>query len=134
MFCVRAVTAADSAQVRGDLSARLLVDPAAGGCSRVIDVHRLFPVGGLSGQSLRIRALPVAVLLAVAVRRQPSPLVLAEARLGAWRAAVFRGALHPLGAGRIPLHLLLLPRRLLQGVLAGSARLHGRRAAEILLG
>ena len=37
-------------------------------------------------------------------------------------AAVLAGAPHPLGARRLPLHLLLLPRRLLQGVLGRSAR------------
>ena len=48
----------------------------------------------------------------------------------AGRAAVFGGAADPLGARRLPLHLLLLPRRLLQGVLGRSAVVHGRRAAQ----
>ena len=61
-------------------------------------------------------------------------VVRAQARLVAGRAAVFGGAADPLGAGRVPLHLLLLPRRLLQGVLAGSAGVHGRRAAQVVLG
>ena len=43
-----------------------------------------------------------------------------------WSAAL----LHPLGPRRLPLHLLLLPRRLLQGVLGRSAVLRGRRAAQ----
>ena len=37
-------------------------------------------------------------------------------------AAVLAGAPDPLGAGRLPPHLLLLPRRVLQGVLGRSAR------------
>ena len=40
----------------------------------------------------------------------------------AGRAAVLAGAADSLGARRLPVHLLLLPRRLLQGVLGRSAR------------
>ncbi len=43
---------------------------------------------------------------------------------------LFGGRADSLGAGRLPLHLLLLPRRLLQGVLGRSARMRGRRAAQ----
>ena len=45
-------------------------------------------------------------------------------------AAVLGGDTDPLGAGRVPLHLLLLSRRLLQGVLGGSAVVRRRRAAQ----
>ncbi len=45
-------------------------------------------------------------------------------------AALLAGAADPLGAGRLPLHLLLLSRRVLQGVLGRSARLRRRRAAQ----
>ena len=55
-----------------------------------------------------------------------------QAGLVAGCAAVLGGAADPLGAGRFPLHLLLLPRRLLQGVLGRSAVLRGRRAAQKL--
>src|SRR5688500_12683253 len=48
------------------------------------------------------------------------------------RAAVFRGDPDSLGAGRIPFHLLLLPRRLLQGVLGRSAIVRGWRTAPAL--
>ena len=47
-----------------------------------------------------------------------------DAGLGHWRDA------HPVGAGRISSHLLLLPRGLLQSFLGRPAFLHGRRAAE----
>ena len=47
-------------------------------------------------------------------------------------AAVLAGAADPLGAGRIPLHLLLLPRRVLQGLLGRSAVVHRRRAAQVV--
>ena len=40
------------------------------------------------------------------------------------------GPADSLGAGRIPVHLLLLSRRLLQGVLGRSARMRRRRAAQ----
>ena len=49
-------------------------------------------------------------------------------------AAVLAGAADPLGARRLPLHLLLLPRRLLQGVLGRPAVLRRRRAAQELPG
>src|SRR6185503_3281668 len=52
----------------------------------------------------------------------------------AGRAAVLGGAADSLGAGRLPLHLLLLSRRLLQGVLGGSAWLYRGRAAQVVLG
>ena len=57
-------------------------------------------------------------------------LVRAQARLVAGLAALFARAADPLGAGRFPLHLLLLSRRLLQGVLGRSAVLHRRRASR----
>ena len=41
-------------------------------------------------------------------------------------AAVLPGHSDPLGPGRIPLHLLLLSRRILQGVLGRSTRLRRR--------
>ena len=48
-------------------------------------------------------------------------------------AAVLAGAAHPAVSRPLPLHLLLLPRRLLQGVLGRSAVVRRRRAAQELL-
>ena len=53
-------------------------------------------------------------------------LVRPEARLVAGPAALLAGAADPLGAGRIPLHLLLLPRRVLQGDVGRPRQLRGR--------
>ena len=49
-------------------------------------------------------------------------------------AAVFAGAADPADSRLLPVDLLLLPRRVLQGVLGRSAVVHGRRAALELLG
>ena len=115
-----------------DRQARRLVGPAAAHVPRTVRVRRLLDVGRFSGQSLRVRAVPVAVLLAAALRRGASRVVRTEARLVARRPAVFARAADPVGARRLPLHLLLLPRRVLQGVLGRSAVVHGRRAAQVV--
>ena len=105
---------------------------AAGGLPGAFDVHRLLDVGGVPGGALPLRSLPLAVLLAGGVRRSGDELVRRQAGVVAGADPVVGGVLHPLGPGRLPLHLLLLPRRLLQGVLGRSALLLGRRAAQEL--
>ena len=76
--------------------------------------------------------VPLAVLLAGAVRPVAARVVrrTGQAGLVAVVAAVLAGVADPLGPGRLPLHLLLLPRRLLQGVLGRPAGLRRRRAAQ----
>src|SRR4029450_10556534 len=69
-----------------------------------------------------------------AVRRRTGRVVRSEARVVAGRASVLGRAPDSLGAGRIPRHVVLLPPRLLEGVVAGSDGVHGRRAAEVVLG
>ena len=78
-----------------------MVAPAAAGFSGSLHIHRLRDVGGFSGQSFRVRSVPVAVLFAAALRRQPARVVRAEPGLVAGRASVFGGAADSLGAGRI---------------------------------
>ena len=63
----------------------------------------------------------------------PACLVRPQAGLVARPAAVLAGAADPAVPRPLPLHLLLLPRRLLQGVLGRSAGVRGRRAAQELL-
>ena len=62
----------------------------------------------------------------------PHALVRTEAGVVAGAAPLLAGHPDSLGAGRFPLHLLLLSRRLLQGVLGRSAHLLRRRAALVL--
>ena len=57
-----------------------------------------------------------------------SQLVRPEACRLAGVASVLAGAAHPADPGALPADLLLLPRRVLQSVLGGSAFLHRRRA------
>ena len=58
----------------------------------------------------------------------------AQAILVSELPAVLARAVHPLDPRPVPLHLLLLSRRILQSVLGRSARLRRRRAAQDLLG
>src|SRR3546814_13668829 len=66
-------------------------------------------------------------LLAAQLVRTASGLVAAV-------AALFARAPHPAHSGALPADVLLLPRRVLQGVLGRSAVVRGRRAALELLG
>src|SRR3954470_6513359 len=117
--------AVDRAEIRGNHSSRPLVGAAAGGVPRAVDLHCLFHVGGIPGDSLRIRPLPLPFLFAAALRRQRSRVVRAETGVVARRAPFFGSAPDPLGARGFPVHLLLLPGRVLQGVLGGPAVVHG---------
>ena len=91
-------------------------------------IHRLCHLGGVPRAALPLRAVSLAFLLAgiVRSRRLVWPNAELDAGLGYGRDA------HPVGAGRISSHLLLLPRGLLQSFLGRPAFLYGRRAAEDL--
>ena len=82
---------------------------------------RTITPGPTSRRSIRRRSL--AIRRTAGSDRSPA---------GGRVAAVFAGAADPLGAGAVPADLLLLSRRLLQGVLGRPARLRGGRAAEEL--
>ena len=135
IVCVRArlIIAASCARVRPNDATGCVVAAVGRHVLRLHVVHRLFDVGGLLERELRVRPVPVADVLAAAVRA-----------VGA--LSWFGGPAHPdvvavvppvlgrgpdsLGPGGLPAHLLLLSRRLLQGVLGGPVRLRGRRAAQ----
>src|SRR5689334_3739115 len=57
-----------------------------------------------------------------------------QARMVAGVPSLLRRDADPVGPGRLPLHLLLLSRSVLQSLLGRSAVLRCRRAAQILLG
>src|SRR5690348_4118963 len=86
-------------------------------------LRRLCDVGRIPKRALHLRAVPIAVLLAGAVGRSPHGVVRRETRLVAGPAAVLAGADHPAVSRPVPLHLLLLSRRILQGLLGRSAKL-----------
>src|SRR5439155_20900198 len=102
--------------------------PAPPRFSGPLRVHPLFTLRGVSRQPLPIRSLSLALLFTRSARRRAARLV--------WRTAPMdtgvghRRHADPLGAGRIPAHLLLLSRSLLQSILGGPAFLHGRRASQ----
>ncbi len=105
-------------------------------------LHHLCDVGGLAKRPLLLRrrwsSLPLAVLLAAALGRAwsrfRSCVVRLQAAVVAGGAAVLPGLLHPLGPRGNAVHVLLLSRRVLQGVLGRSTQLRRRRAAQGLPG
>src|SRR5207248_1573524 len=109
---------------------RCLVASAPSRLSRIVDFHCVFNLGGVSGRSLLFRQLCFSVLLAGAFWIFSAQLVRSETKLVAGLVNFFAGASNSLGAGRIPVDLLLLSRRVLQSILGGPARVHGGRAAQ----
>ena len=92
-------------------------------------LHRLRDDPGVHGLALLLRAVPLAVLLALSRRLRQGLLGLRRAlRVVAPVGGADRADL-PAG---LPAHLLLLPQGLLPVVLAEPARVRGRRAAHDL--
>src|SRR5688500_15166361 len=87
-------------------------------------------MGGLSERALHLRALPVSVLFAGAVGRLTARGIRPQACVVAGVAALLAGTADPAVPRSLPLHLLLLPRRLLQGVLGRPGLLRRWRAAR----
>ena len=113
------------------------MDTAGGGFPRLLRLHCLFHLGGVSSvvpRKLRLlvqwkrRRLFVALFLAgnflsgTVPRAGPPRLVGRSAGLVAGVADFLAGVSDVVGAGRVPFHLLLLSRRLLQGILGRPAR------------
>ena len=89
------------------------------------------PTGRLSRAVLLfLGTVLLAFLLSRNLRRFAARLVWSQARLVAPVVAFFAGTPDPLGARPVPRHLLLLPRRVLQGLLGRPALLHRGRAAQ----
>src|SRR5262249_51049268 len=90
-------------------------------------VPRVFNLGGLSKRELHVRTVSVAVLRARSLGvtgqcgRSGACLVRRQARLVPRVAPVLPGPVHSSVSRTFPPDLLLLPRRVLQGVLGGSA-------------
>ena len=97
--------------VRRDVAARRLVGAAGRRRRRSRGLHRLHDVGRVAGRALRLRQLPVAPVLAGAVRRLVAQRVRAAARVVAGVAPVLARDPHSVGAGGLPGHLLLLSGR-----------------------
>src|SRR6266852_2054478 len=114
---------ADPTPLRRDQASRRLVGAARGGLPHPLRVRGLCDVGCPPRPALYVWPLSLALLLARAVRGLAPRLVRAEAGVVARLARVFPGPADPPVPGPLPAHLLLLPRRLLQGVLGGPARL-----------
>src|SRR5207244_3700789 len=108
--------------IRRDNARRRLVVSTAARLSRLIDIHRLFHVGGLSGGELFRWRLHLAILFAGNFRRFAAQLVWAEAGVVAELAPFLACAAGSLGAGWISAVLLLLPLCILQRVLVRPSR------------
>ena len=94
-----------------------MVDSASARFCWIVDIHRLLHVGGISGKKLFLWQLHLAVLFAGTSRGFTAQLVWTETGMVACVASVLAGASYPLGSGRFPAHLLLLPWRVLQSLL-----------------
>src|SRR5208282_5472733 len=116
---------------------RRVVGAAAARLPRLFRLYRLFHLGGASRESLLVqrqrRGLSVAFLFAGDFRHYAARDFRNGAGLVAVVAAqIFTGLPDFVGASRFPVHLLLLSRRVLQGVLGRSHQLRRRRTAKRL--
>src|SRR5438477_4534779 len=91
-------------------------------------------MGGVRQRELRIRAVPVADVLAAALRAIGACVVRRPGTAGvvAVVSALLRRGADPDLSTQLPNHLLLLPRRVLQSVLGRPAGLRGRRATQVV--
>lgn len=100
-------------------------------------VHCLCDMGGVSGRPLLVRIVLVAILLARAVFRScgtrcctaDAYLVWSLADVVAVAYSRFTRLVDPYFSGVVPIHMLLLPERVLPGLHLVAAGVCGRRAA-----
>src|SRR5256885_16984757 len=78
-------------------------------------------MGRVSERALHVRSVSLAVLLPGDLWRSADGMVRREARMVARSAAILAGADHSALSRTLPVHVLLLSRRVLQGVLGRSA-------------
>src|SRR5690348_1931526 len=88
--------------------------------------RRLCDVGRVPERPLYLWAVSVALLFAGDLRRLAPRLVRAETLVVAGLRTVLAGTDHPAVPGAVPVHLLLLSGRVLQGVLGRSIELRRR--------
>src|SRR6185503_18400013 len=117
---------AGATAVRRNHAARRVVGAATRRLRHPLIIRRLRHLGCVAGRSLHLRAVPVALLLAGAVRQLTACLVRTQARVVAALAGVLPRPPDLAVPGTVQADLLLLPRRLLQGVLGRSAGLRRR--------
>src|SRR5690242_8533509 len=89
-------------------------------------LRRLRDVGRVPECSLHLRAVSLAVLFAGDLRRSKDGMVWRKTGMVAWPSSVLAGVDHSAVSGTVPVHVLLLSRGVLQGVLGGSAELRRR--------
>src|SRR2546428_11042162 len=115
-----------------DGATRPLVGARPAGVHGPLHVRGLHDLGRAAGPALHVRTVSLPVLLSGAVRTLVARLVRAAAVVVSRLAHDLARHSHPLGAGWLPADLLLLPGRVLQGVLGRPAFLCGGRAANDL--
>lgn len=79
----------------------------------IVSIYSVCYLGGISGRSLRLGSLSVAVLFPRAFRRFTPQLVWAQAFMVARGNSIFTRTVDSLGAGRNACNVLLLSGRLL---------------------
>src|ERR1700688_3130903 len=118
--------------IRRNDAGRCVVDAAAPGVSRIVDLYRLLDLGGISGNALFFRQLYFSILLTGNFRGLAAQLVWTETNLVAGLVIIFSGPAHPVRAGRVPADLVLLERRLLQGLWGRPGHLYRGLGAQNL--
>src|SRR5207247_9872664 len=112
-----------------------VVGAAAACFPRPQHVRGLLDLGGLARRPLLFRPVSFAVLFTGAFGFVAAQFIWTQTRVVARFAAVLARAADLVGARSVSPDLLLLPRRLLQSLLGGSAIVHcGRAAPELSRG
>src|SRR5208283_5791028 len=106
-----------------DVAARQLVDPTRGSFPGAFHVYRLLDLGSDARTALPLRSISFSLLFTGAVWRSAAILVRHET--GVDPGVGHRRDADSVGAWRVSRDVLLLPRRILQGLLGGPSVLCG---------